>query len=177
MSYFYEEQTKSYGGARAYDAGLNAYRNDHRVYPGQNEEERSQVTRHIVSNETMEHYGVNPQNYALAQNLTGGVNYRMGSTYTNDRDRRLDNAFIGEVFRGQGSGYDAFELTRPSGTGNPGLSYQQQGNALGQRFEAAKRMYALTGDRQFYNMALDFKNVARENLTVDGRQWRMPKKH
>ena len=183
MSYFFHDpygsfshgqvqnhyQQKSVGGSRTYDAGKDAYGRDHRTYEGQ-------PTRHYVSNETMEHYGVNPDQYAHAQALTDGQNYRMGDTSTNGRDTRLDNAFIGSVFRGQGDDYNAHELTQSSKSGNAGMNYQQQGAALGKRFEKAKDMYALTGDTKFYEMAKDYKKVASDNLTVDGRQWRMPKK-
>lgn len=56
------------------------------------------------------HYGASPTNYRDISDS----NYRMGSRDSNDRDRRIDNALIGEHFRGQGSGYDAYHLANMS---------------------------------------------------------------
>ena len=93
--------------SRDYDAGKNAYGREYRAWAGQN-------ARHILADDLLGHYGANPQRYADAQQASGGMNYRMGSTATNGRDTRIDNGIIGSVFRNQGGGYDAYALTQAS---------------------------------------------------------------
>ena len=142
---------------RPYDAGKSAYARDHRTSSAQH-------TRHIVANETMEHYEVSTARYAAV----GGSNYRMGSSATNTRDRLIDNSFHREVFgTGSGGGYDAAALA------GRGVSRQQQLDALGTRFDHAKQMYQAGGGHQFKMMMQDYRDVAGSRLGADLRQFRM----
>ena len=115
--------------------------------------------------------GANPAKYAQVSD----VNYRMGSVSTNAIDRRIDNAFHREVFGvGQNGasvsgGYDAAALAR----GRDGIDRQRQLNAISARFDAAKAMYEAGGGHQFKQAMKDFRDVARDHLDGDMRQFRM----
>ena len=113
--------------------------------------------------------GANPAKYAQVSD----VNYRMGSVSTNAIDRRIDNAFHKEVF-GVGKngapvsgGYDAAALARG------GIDRQRQLDAIGARFDAAKAMHKAGGGHQFKQAMQDFRDVARDHLDGDMRQFRM----
>lgn len=99
----------------------------------------------------------------------------MGNKATNGRDSRIDNAIVREVFglnsrdnpvRG---GYNAEALANDAR--NP-ISYQQQLNALGARFDTAKDMYRLTGEHKYLMMQTDLRNIASSQFDIDGREWR-----
>jgi len=110
-----------------------------------------------------------------------------GVTLNRTKDRLIDNALDRQ------GGYAAEDLA------SQGISYQQQGQLrraypIGNRFDAAKEMYAATGDRAYHKIARDLRSVARDHLQiehtirlrgtsssvardhlqVDGRQWRLP---
>mmetsp|Transcript_26301 Transcript_26301/g.44382 ORF Transcript_26301/g.44382 Transcript_26301/m.44382 type:complete len:154 (-) Transcript_26301:226-687(-) len=148
--------------SRQFDHGKYAYGQEHRSYHGQN-------ARHYLGNDMLEHYGANPNNY---QEFSGS-NYRMGNTRTNGRDTRLDNQIIGEVFSGFGSGYDAYGLTQRSASGHTGLSYQQQLDGVGARFDTAKAAYEATGEYKYYMIQKDLRDIAGEHLNGDMRQFRL----
>jgi len=147
--------------SRKYDAGKDNYKNQH----GKD----GQVTRHILANDTLEHYGANSVKYQQAQAETNGVNYRMGQHATNNRDKVIDNAWHREVFVPGGS-YDpraiASHATCP-------MSQQQQYDHLHSRFEVAKEMYNETGDHKYKMMGKDLRDIALDKLNGDGREWRM----
>ena len=151
--------------ARAFDAGKADYAKAHRT-------SSEQDTRHIISNSTLEHYGASPEKYAKG---VAADNYRMGSQDTNrSRDTRLDNAIIGETFRDAGNpgGYDSKALTRPTAAAS-GLSYQQQLDGVGARFDAAKSAYETTGEYKYFMMQKDLRDIATDKLDGDGRQFRL----
>ena len=151
-----------------FDHGQSQYRQSH----------SGAATRHIVGNVVMEHYGVNPSNY----NQWSSGNYRMGSTATNDRDKRIDNAWLGHAFHDAGAadhrqGYDAHFLAHNEGDAKGGaISYQQQRNALGQRFDRCKDAYAATGEHKYLMMQKDLRDIALNQLNGDGREWRLSSK-
>jgi hypothetical protein len=151
--------------SRQFDYGKNSYGQDNRVYGGQQ-------ARHYLGNDLLEHYGANPSNYKQFADQ----NYRMGTSSTNGRDTRLDNAIIGEVFNGTrfdgGNGYNAQDLTRPTGS-NRGMSYQQQLNGIGARFDTAKTAYAETGEYKYFMMQKDLRDIAEEHLDADLRGFRL----
>ena len=152
--------------SRQFDYGKDSYGQDNRAYAGQQ-------TRHILGNDLLEHYGANPTNYQQF----ASQNYRMGNSATNGRDSRLDNAIIGNEFSGTrfdgGCGYNAYDLTKNSSGGNRGMSYQQQLNGIGARFDAAKTAYAETGEHKYYMMQRDLRNIADDHLDADLRCFRM----
>jgi hypothetical protein len=157
--------------SRAYDHGKQQYAKEHRS-------SSDQQTRHILANDLLSHYGVNQGNY---REWSDG-NYRMGSVDTNSRDRRLDNAIASEVFHDVGSGgYNAAALTKAtttkSGRTIAGMSYQQQLDAVGARFEAAKDAYERTGEYKYYMMQKDLRQVAQDHLDGDMRQFRLSSRH
>ncbi len=154
-------KSKSLTMSRPFDIYLPQYRSSHSA--------GGQVTRHLLANDLLEHYGASRSNYREAMSQTGGVNYRMGNSSTNSRDRWVDNGIVGSVF-GVGREYDADKLA------SRGLSYHQQGNYLGTRFDTAKRMYESTGEHKYYMMQKDIRQVAKDNLNIDGREWRLSSK-
>ena len=97
-------------------------------------------------------------------------NYRMGSSKTNGLDTRIDNALIGEFFKGQGDGYDRSYLAKQ------GISNQQQLNAIGKRFDVAKQAYETTGEYKYYMMQKDLRQVAEQQLGADLRGFRLSNK-
>jgi hypothetical protein len=100
----------------------------------------------------------------------------MGNTRTNARDTRLDNQIISETFTGtrfdNSGGYDAYALTQDTSR-NRGLSYQQQLNGMGARFDTAKAAYEATGEYKYYMMQKDLRGIAEEHLDADLRQFRL----
>jgi hypothetical protein len=152
------------GGSRDYDHGKNPYKATHKSSD-------SQQTKHILADATLGHYGAKPENYREISS----ANYRMGSRESNARDTRLDNAIHREVFQDQGrGGYDAFALTKPSASGVSGMTYQQQLDRLGTRFDVATQAYAQTGEYKYFMMAKDFRDIADQHLDGDMRQFRLP---
>ena len=154
--------------ARPFDFGKNQYAKHHR------DPSADQQTRHILADDLLQHYGAKPENYR--EWATDG-NYRMGSAATNTRDRMLDRHIVGEAFSdaGRASGYDAQYLAR--GTKNtPGMSYSQQINALGARFDAAKQGYATTGEHKYLMIQKDIRSIADTHLDADLRGFRLSKK-
>ena len=86
-----------------------------------------------------------------------GINYRMGGvTLNRTKDRLIDNALDRQ------GGYAAEDLA------SQGISYQQQGQLLGNRFDAAKEMYAATGDRAYHKIARDL--IERGSRSPPGRR-------
>lgn len=149
--------------SRPFDAGKDAWKESHRV-PG-----AGQQTRHILADNLLQHYGAKPENYAVWCDN----NYRMGSVGTNSRDIRIDNMIIGEVF-GIGKSYNAQSLTEPTSRHN-GLSYQQQLNAIGARFDAAKTAYSQTGEHKYLMIQKDLRDIAEGHLNADLRGFRLSK--
>lgn len=151
--------------SRMFDYGKKTYGDDNRAYAGQQ-------ARHYLGNDLLEHYGANTSNYQQFAHQ----NYRMGNSSTNGRDTRLDNAIIGEVFTGTrfdgGGGYNAYDLTT-STRSNRGLSYQQQLDGIGARFETAKSAYAETGEHKYYMMQKDLRSIAEIHLDADLRGFRL----
>lgn len=142
--------------SRAFDHGKNSYKIEHKM-------SADQQTKHYLSNELLLHYGANPSNYREHS----WNNYRMGSVASNGRDTRIDNALIGEHFRGQGRGYDAQQLA------SGGISYNQQLQAIGNRFDRAKHAYETTGEHKYYMIQKDLRQTAAEHLNADLRGFRM----
>lgn len=143
--------------SRTYDHGLNHYKAVHKAHSGQH-------TKHTLSNELLGHYGAKASNYQQWSHN----NYTMGSSKSNGIDTRIDNRLINHVF--QGVQYDAYELAQN------GVTYTQQLNALGKRFDAAKDAYATTGEYKYFMIQKDFKQVAQDHLNADGRQFRLSNK-
>ena len=160
--------------SRPFDAGKSSYRKDHlRSNSGQQ-------TRHLLGDDFMQHYGAKSDNYSQWCDN----NYRMGSKQTNDRDRMIDNALLGSIFNDAGSkhhrqnGYDANYLAVNQGDRKCGrISYQQQRDAIGSRFDAAKIAYETTGEHKYLMIQKDLRDVAMKNLDADGRQWRLSSHH
>ena len=150
--------------ARPFDHGKARYRREHMT-------DSEQETRHILADNLLQHYGAKPENYATISDS----NYRMGSTATNTRDRRLDAAIVHEVFE-PGRSYDAARLAKPSGS-CAGLSYQQQRDAIGRRFDMARQAYEETGEYKYYMMQKDLRDIASEHLDADLRQFRLSARH
>jgi hypothetical protein len=155
--------------SRQFDYGKNSYGQEYRAYEGQQ-------ARHYLGNDMLEHYGANPNNY---QQYARDENYRMGNRHTNARDTRLDNQIIGEVFTGTRfdgrGGYDAYALTQDTAT-NRGLSYQQQLNGVGARFDTAKAAYNATGEYKYYMMQKDLRAIAEEHLDADLRGFHLSRR-
>lgn len=155
--------------ARQFDYGKASYGASHRPYVAQPSQ-----TRHILADSMLQHYGASPGAYSSG---VAHYNYRMGSEATNSRDSRLDSHIMGEVFhdagRGRhGMGYDAQALTRDTAK-HAGLSYQQQRDGVGQRFDTAKRAYDETGDYKYYMMQKDLRGIAEGHLDCDMRSFRL----
>jgi hypothetical protein len=142
--------------SRDYDHGKNAYKKAHKIYDDQH-------TKHYLSNDYLSHYGANPENYRGFSSS----NYRMGSIASNGRDTRIDNALIGEHFYNQGRGYDASRLA------GAGISYNQQLQAIGNRFDRAKEAYDMTGEYKYYMMQKDLRSTAEAHLDADLRFFRL----
>jgi hypothetical protein len=106
--------------------------------------------------------------------IVSEFNYRMDSLATNVRDMRIDNHIIGEVFHnaGRGAGYDANAL-RHGTDKNAGLTTLQQIDAVGIRFDAAKRAYEETGEHKYLMMQKDFREIAAKHLGADLRSFRL----
>ncbi|KAJ1408118.1 hypothetical protein B484DRAFT_456390 [Ochromonadaceae sp. CCMP2298] len=153
--------------SRDYDHGKNAYAKEHR---DADKERNAQHTKHYIGNEMLSHYGVKPEDYAKVS----ASNYRMGSSESNGRDTKIDNALIGEHFsdtrHSNKGGYDAGKLAKN------GVNREQQLQGLGNRFDVAKKAYAETGNDKFYEIAEDIKETAGTHLNPDMREWRLPPK-
>ncbi|GMI30656.1 hypothetical protein TrCOL_g2239 [Triparma columacea] len=156
--------------SRSYDYGKDDYGGNHRSYPGQN-------TRHILAVELLGSYGCNSVNYEEVADF----NYRMGSKDTNTRDQLIDNRIIAQNFsdsRYPNLSYtasDAADLANnPEHTYN--VSYQQQINALHQRFMAAMNAYQQTGEYKYFMIMKDIREIAGNALNCDLREFRLPQR-
>lgn len=145
--------------SRAFDHGKNSYKREHQVSSDQH-------TKHYLSNDMLLHYGANPVKYREHSSN----NYRMGSSASNGRDTRIDNMLIGEHFRDQGRGYDAQHLA------SGGISYNQQLQAIGNRFDRAKQAYESTGEYKYYMMQKDHRHTADVHLQADLRGFRLSRR-
>lgn len=144
--------------SRKFDYGRENYGNEHRSHEGQQ-------TKHYLAHATLQHYGAKPENYReFAEH-----NYRMGSRESNTRDRLIDNALIGEYFRDEGPGYDAQRLAAQ------GISYGQQLQAIGKRFNMARGAYETTGEYKYYMMQKDLRDAASTHLDGDLRGFHLSK--
>lgn len=151
------------GGARTFDAGKDEYKRAHPGEPGRH-------TRHILPNALLERYGADPAKYAA---VAEGINYRMGGSELNlTRDRLVDGAIERAVF--ENKAYDAEALANYKGV-NGGVTYAQQGELLGLRFDRALEMYRATGEPVYRTIAEDVRKIAKSSLDgVDLREWKMP---
>lgn len=144
-------------GASPYRAGQLEYRLAH---VGDRPE---RDTRHVLAVKLLEHYAPDAAEYArVAQD----INYIMGSRELNrSKDKCVDNGLLRALNGGE---FDSKVMAAK-------VSYQQQGDLLGLRFDRAIEMYESTGNAVYLRMAKDIKGVASENLHIDKREWRMPK--
>jgi hypothetical protein len=150
--------------SRSFDHNKNKYASEHRNH----NTSEPQHTKHYIANNMMEHYGCKPSNY----NEFSYDNYRMGSQASNNRDRRIDNAILGEVFSdaGHSGGYDARRLC------NNGVNREQQLQAIGNRFDVAKIAYERTGEHKYFMMQNDLRAIAGSHLNADLRGFRLSHK-
>mmetsp|Transcript_8912 Transcript_8912/g.7957 ORF Transcript_8912/g.7957 Transcript_8912/m.7957 type:complete len:152 (-) Transcript_8912:10-465(-) len=150
--------------SREYDDGKNQYKKRHRT-------KQEQETRHILSNDLLKHYNVDEAKYAKAQANTGGINYKMGNHETNVKDRVIDNALIDSIFNRKE--YDAIKLNNQS---DNRITYQEQVDLIGIRFDCAKSMRKQTEEKTYLQMQKDFFKIADKKLNVDRREWKLLKK-
>ena len=150
--------------SRKFDHGKNNYAREHR----NDDAEEKQHTKHYIANSTMEHYGAKPENYKQFSSS----NYRMGSSASNGRDTRLDNALIGEHFSdaGHSGGYNSQRLAAG------GLNKEQQLQGIGNRFDVAKEAYERTGEHKYLMMQKDLRDTADTHLNADMRGFRISNK-
>jgi hypothetical protein len=142
--------------SRKFDHGKVPYKNDHKV-------SRKQNTKHYLSNKLLAKFNVSKRNYVAISNL----NYRMGSTASNGRDSRIDNALIREHF--ERVQYNVKDLVEG------GVSVNQQLEAIYIRFRIAKYGFSRTGDNGFKKILTAIREIAVNNFpNADKRKLRMP---
>ena len=100
----------------------------------------------------------------------------MGREDTNTRDRLIDNRIIAQNFSDtRYTAEDAADLANnPEHTYN--VSYQQQINALHQRFMAAMNAYQQTGEYKYFMIMKDIREIAGNALNCDLREFRLPQR-
>jgi hypothetical protein len=152
--------SKGKGGQRPFDAGKDEYKADHPGLSGRQ-------TRHIIANSLLERYNADPNEYALHAK---DINYRMGGRRLNlSKDKLVDNGLTREIFKEGTGSYNAEYIAKK------GVSYQQQGDLLGLRFDRLGEFYAKTHNPLYRQMMEDVRSVAKNNLSVDLREWKLPK--
>jgi len=152
--------SKGKGGQRPFDAGKDEYRAEHPGLSGRQ-------TRHIIANSLLERYNADPNEYALHAK---DINYRMGGRRLNlSKDKLVDNGLIREIFKEGTGSYNAEYIAKK------GVSYQQQGDLLALRFDRLGEFYAKTHNPLYRQMMEDVRSVAKNNLSVDLREWKLPK--